>query len=236
MLPVLVTQKPSEIKILLVEDEVKVAAFIRKGLEDQHHEIDQAFDGDMAKRMIMSTDFDMVILDLIIPKSNGLEVCKYIRDQKKNVPVLMLTALGTTDDKVIGLESGADDYLVKPFQFAELLARINALARRKERIQEEVIHRVADLELNSSTHQVVRNGTPIRLTTKEFNLLELFIKNKNRVLSRVQIAESLWDYTFDTGSNVIDVYVNYLRNKIDKPFEKKLIHTIVGAGYVLKSE
>ena len=221
-------------KILLVEDEPKVAGFIRKGLEEQMHEIDQAYDGEMGKKLATQKDFDLIILDVILPKLDGVEVCRAIRKVNQQVPILMLTALGTTDDKVRGLESGADDYLVKPFQFKELLARVNALGRRRERIKAEPVYKVADLVMDNSSKEVHRGNELIRLTAREFLLLELFIKNKGRVLSRSEISEVLWDQSFESGSNVIDVYVNYLRNKIDKPFVKKLIHTVVGMGYILK--
>jgi two-component system copper resistance phosphate regulon response regulator CusR len=223
-------------RILLVEDEPKVASFIRKGLEEQMHEIIQAYDGEMGKRLAAEKDYDLIILDIILPKADGLEVCRHIRSHNATVPILMLTALGTTDDKVTGLESGADDYLVKPFQFKELVARVNALGRRKERGSQETIYRLADLEMNLSSKEVKREEAKIKLTAREFRLLELFMKNKGKVLSRPEIAELLWEDSFDSGSNVIDVYVNYLRNKIDKPFDKKLLHTVIGMGYVLKEE
>lgn len=223
-------------KILLVEDEPKVAAFIRKGLEEQNHEIEHAYDGFFGQKLALEKDFDLVILDVILPKISGVEVCREIRLHKKDVPILMLTALGTTDDKVLGFESGADDYLVKPFQFRELLARINALYRRRERKKEETVFHVADLEVNLDTKTVKRGDMVVKLTAREFALLELFLRNKGRVLSRIDIAETLWDQEFESGSNVIDVYVNYLRNKIDKNFSPKLIHTMIGMGYVLKEE
>jgi len=223
-------------KILLVEDEPKVVAFIRKGLEEQGHEVDNAYDGKFGIKLALEKDFDLLILDVILPHVNGIDVCREVRKANPSVPILMLTALGTTDDKVTGLEAGADDYLVKPFQFKELVARINALSRRRQRGHEETIYRVADLVVDMNAKTVVRDSNPIKLTAREFALLELFLRNKGRVLSRVDISESLWDQEFDAGSNVIDVYVNYLRNKIDKNFSPKLIHTMIGMGYVLKEE
>ena len=223
-------------KILLVEDEPKVAAFIRKGLEEQGHQVEHAYDGKFGLKLASENDFDLIILDVILPHINGIDVCREIRKDNQAVPILMLTALGTTDDKVTGLDAGADDYLVKPFQFKELVARINALSRRRQRVQNEPVYRIADLAVDVNAKTVIRDNTPIKLTAREFALLELFLRNKGRVLSRTDIAEALWDQQFDSGSNVIDVYVNYLRNKIDKNFSPKLIHTMIGMGYVLKEE
>ncbi len=223
-------------KILLVEDEPKVAAFIKKGLEEQQHEITEAYDGLMGKRFAFESDFDLIVLDINLPLLNGIELCRLIRKENNSIPILMLTALGTTDDKVIGFNAGADDYLVKPFQFRELIARVNALGRRKNLKQEETIISVADLSVNLQTMEVKRSNVLIKLTAKEFRLLEFFLRNKGRVLSRIDISEAIWDEQFESGSNVIDVYVNYLRNKIDKNFSPKLIHTIVGLGYAFKVE
>ena len=223
-------------RILVVEDEVSVSAFIKKGLEEQGHEILQAFDGAMGLKMALQQSFDLIILDIILPGMNGLEVCSKIREGGGvSVPILMLTALGTADDVVDGLNSGADDYLPKPFKFKELVARVRALGRRKNLNQTDTVLKVADLELNLDAKTVSRNGEPIKLTAREFNLLEYLIKNKGRVVSRVDILENVWEVDFDLGTNVIDVYVNYLRNKIDKGFEPRLIHTVVGMGYVLKA-
>ena len=223
-------------RILVVEDEVSVSAFMKKGLEEQGHEILQAFDGAMGLKMALQQSFDLIILDIILPGMNGLEVCSKIREGGGvSVPILMLTALGTADDVVDGLNSGADDYLPKPFKFKELVARVRALGRRKNLNQTDTVLKVADLELNLDAKTVSRNGEPIKLTAREFNLLEYLIKNKGRVVSRVDILENVWEVDFDLGTNVIDVYVNYLRNKIDKGFEPRLIHTVVGMGYVLKA-
>jgi DNA-binding response OmpR family regulator len=176
-------------------------------------------------------------MDLMIPYINGLELCKTLRADGVKTPVLMLTALGTTDDKVTGLDAGADDYLVKPFEFKELLARLRALTKRyTDNVQEIKVLGIADLEMNLDEKSVRRSGKQIDLTAKEFGLLEYFLKNKNRVISRTEIAEKVWDIHFDTGTNVIDVYINFLRKKIDKEFTPKLIHTMVGMGYVMKVE
>ena len=221
-------------RILLVEDEPKVAAFIKKGLEEQAYEVDQAYDGFFGKKLALENDYDLIILDVILPQKNGLEVCKEIRQIKPGVSILMLTALGSTDDKILGLDSGADDYLVKPFVFQELVARIRALTRRSYDAPANEILRLADLELNLTKKTVTRSGTPINLTAREFALLHYLMRNRERVVSRVDIIEQVWETSFDTGSNVIDVYINFLRKKIDKDFSPKLIHTLVGLGYVLK--
>ena len=221
-------------RIWLVEDEPKVAAFIKKGLEEQAYEVDQAYDGFFGKKLALENDYDLIILDVILPQKNGLEVCKEIRQIKPGVSILMLTALGSTDDKILGLDSGADDYLVKPFVFQELVARIRALTRRSYDAPANEILRLADLELNLTKKTVTRSGTPINLTAREFALLHYLMRNRERVVSRVDIIEQVWETSFDTGSNVIDVYINFLRKKIDKDFSPKLIHTLVGMGYVLK--
>ena len=221
-------------RVLLVEDEPKVAAFIKKGLEEQAYEVDQAYDGFFGKKLALQNDYDIIILDVILPLKNGTEVCQEIRKFKPGVAILMLTALGSTEDKILGLDSGADDYLVKPFVFQELLARIRALTRRTYESPANEIITIADLELNLSKKTVTRSGTPINLTAREFALLHYLMRNKERVVSRVDIIEQVWETSFDTGSNVIDVYINFLRKKIDKDFNPKLIHTLVGMGYVLK--
>ncbi|GEO06317.1 DNA-binding response regulator [Adhaeribacter aerolatus] len=221
-------------KILVVEDEPKVSAFIKKGLEEQAYEVDVAYDGYFGKKLATENEYDLVILDVILPKQSGVEVCREIRQQKPAIPILMLTALGSTDDKILGLDSGADDYLVKPFVFQELLARIRALTRRAYEVPNNEILKVADLELNLTKKTVIRSGVPISLTAREFSLLHYLLRNKERVVSRVDIIEQVWETSFDTGSNVIDVYINFLRKKIDKDFSPKLIHTLVGMGYVLK--
>jgi two-component system, OmpR family, copper resistance phosphate regulon response regulator CusR len=221
--------------ILLIEDEPKVSAFIRQGLEEQGHEVDVAFDGQMGKRLALGKKtYDIIILDLILPGINGLELCKAIRDGGIATPVLMLTALGTTDDKVQGFDAGADDYLVKPFEFRELLARIKALSKRTSGLNETSnTIRVANLELDLDKKLARREGNSIELTAKEFALLELLMRQKGRVLSRSEIAYRVWDLDFDTGTNVVDVYINLLRKKVDRDFEPKLIHTRIGMGYIL---
>ena len=220
--------------ILLVEDEPKVADFIKKGLEEQKHHVTVCYDGAEGERVSLEKDFDLVILDVVLPSISGLELCKRIRKQSSSMPILMLTALGTIQDKLSGFNSGVDDYLVKPFHFEELLMRINALARRKAMSAPGVIYTVDDLEMDSFKKTVKRAEKDIILTAKEFGLLELLLTNKNRVMSRSQISESVWGIDFDRGTNAIDVYINYLRNKIDKGFSHKLIHTVIGMGYVLR--
>jgi two-component system copper resistance phosphate regulon response regulator CusR len=219
-------------KILLVEDEPKVVEFIKKGLEEQGYETEVAYDGQMGERLAMKGKYNLIILDVILPYINGYELCKRIRDKGLQVPVLMLTALGTTDDKISGFDAGADDYLVKPFEFAELLARIKALTKRSSGlIQTSSQIKLADLELDLDKKTARRGDKNIELTAKEFALLEFLMKNKGKVVSRAEIAEKVWDITFDTGTNVVDVYINILRKKIDKDFEHKLIQTRIGLGY-----
>jgi len=223
--------------ILLVEDEQKVAAFIKKGLEVNNYEIEVAYDGQIGLRMGQNYVYDLIILDVNLPIINGFEVCKQLRESNIKTPILMLTALGTTKDKVLGFDLGADDYLVKPFEFDELTARVKALIKRAKAspsIQSTL--KVADLELDSDSKVVTRSGKTIELTAKEFMLLEYLMRNQGKVLSRVDIAEKIWDISFDTGTNVIDLYIYYLRKKIDKDFTPKLIHTQVGMGYVLKEK
>lgn len=224
-------------KILVVEDEPKVASFIKQGLEEQAYEVTVAYDGFFGHKLASENYYDAIILDLMIPYMNGLDVCRKLREENVRTPILMLTALGTTDDKVAGLDSGADDYLVKPFEFKELLARVRALNKRfTDNLQQPKVLKIADLEMNLNDKSVKRAGRNIDLTAKEFSLLEFLLKNKNRVVSRAEISEKVWDIHFDTGTNVIDVYVNFLRKKIDKEFDTKLIHTMVGMGYILKYE
>jgi two-component system copper resistance phosphate regulon response regulator CusR len=220
-------------KILIVEDEPKVASFIKKGLEENNHEAEIAYDGLSAEKLAMLYDYDLFILDIIIPGISGLDLCKKLKKINPNIPVLMLTALGTTDDKIIGFDAGANDYLVKPFEFRELLARVKVLLKRPDKSKEtgnKLI--VCDLELDLDKKAARRGDSYIDLTAKEFSLLEYFMRNNGRVLSRNDIAEKVWDIRFDFGTNVVDVYVNFLRKKIDKEFDKKLIHTRVGFGYV----
>jgi len=219
----------------VVEDEPKVAALIKKGLEENGFNVDIAYDGFVAYKMFEAREYDAIILDINLPYKNGIELCRDIRSINPRVPILMLTAMGTTEDKITGLDSGADDYLVKPFEFRELLARMKSLLRRSTNtISGGNNLKFLDLEMNLDTYEVMRGSTKIELTQKEFALLEYLLRNKGRVLSRIDIAEKIWDITFDTGTNVIDVYINFLRKKIDKDFSPKLIHTQTGIGYVLK--
>jgi two-component system, OmpR family, copper resistance phosphate regulon response regulator CusR len=220
-------------KILIVEDEPKVASFIKKGLEENNYEAEIVHDGLAAEKLALNNRFDMFILDIIIPGINGLELCKKLKSLNPNIPVLMLTALGTTDDKIIGFEAGANDYLVKPFEFRELLARVKVLVKKPEQTPEKAnMLVVGDVELDLERKVARRGVSYIDLTAKEFSLLEYFMRNSGRVLSRVDIAEKVWDIKFDFGTNVVDVYVNFLRKKIDKGYDKKMIHTRVGFGYV----
>lgn len=226
--------------ILVIEDERKVAAFLKDGLEEQGYQVDLAHDAESGEKLVFTKEYHMLLLDVIIPGMNGLSLCKKVKDAKPDLPVLMLTALGTTDDKVTGFDAGADDYLVKPFEFKELLARIKALTKRSlgaanEKAKEEIL-KVADLQLDLRKKVAIREGRVISLTAKEFALLEYLMRNKNRVMSRVDIAEKVWEITFDTGTNVVEVYVNILRKKIDKDFGKKLIQTRIGLGYVIQDE
>jgi len=219
-------------KILLVEDEPKVVEFIKKGLEEQGYETEVAYDGQIGERLALKGKYDLIILDVILPYLNGYELCKRLREKGQQVPVLMLTALGTTDDKISGFDAGADDYLVKPFEFAELLARIKVLTKRASGLMHTSIKiKIADLELDIEKKSARRGDKNIELTAKEFLLLEFLMRNKGKVVSRAEIAEKVWDITFDTGTNVVDVYINILRKKIDKDFEDKLIQTRIGMGY-----
>ena len=220
-------------KILIVEDEPKVASFIKKGLEENNYEAEVAYDGIFAEKLVKSNKYDLFILDIIIPGISGIELCKKLKITYPNIPVMMLTALGTTDDKISGFDAGANDYLVKPFEFRELLARVKVLLKKPDFSQEKTSSLVVgDLVLDLERKVVRRENTYIDLTAKEFSLLEDFMRNNGRVLSRIDIAEKVWDIKFDFGTNVVDVYVNFLRKKIDKGYEKKMIHTRVGFGYV----
>lgn len=220
-------------KILIVEDEPKVASFIKKGLEEDHFDAEIAYDGLSAEKLARQYKYDLVILDLIIPGIGGLDLCKRLKSYNPDIPVIMLTALGTTDDKLLGFDAGADDYLVKPFEFRELLARVKVLLKKSGQTATSINRLVfADLELDLDKKTATRDKTHIELTAKEFTLLEYFMRNSGRVLSRNDIAEKVWEVSFDFGTNVVDVYVNFLRKKIDKGFDKKLIHTKVGFGYI----
>ncbi len=222
-------------RILVVEDEKKVASFLKKGLEEEYYAVDTAFDGEEGLALAQINEYDLIILDIMLPKVDGMEVLRRIRGNGSSVPILMLTAKDSIEDIISGLDSGSDDYLTKPFSFAELLARVRALLRRKMTEKTDILM-VGDLSLSTSTHQVKRGERKIELTAKEYALLEYFMRNPNRILTRTLITEHVWDYHFDPSTNVVDVYVNYLRKKIDQGFEKKLIHTIRGSGYVMKEE
>jgi DNA-binding response OmpR family regulator len=213
--------------VLLIEDEVNVSAFIKKGLEEESFHVEVAFDGYTGKKLAIQETYDIIILDIILPQINGLELCRMLREEKIETPILMLSALGSTDNIVTGLKTGADDYLIKPFKFKELLARIDALIRRTQNRTINPIFNFAGLELNDFSKEVRRNGQLIKLTAREFSLLQYFFNNIGIVKSRTQILDSVW-------GNVVDVYVNYLRNKVDKDFSPKLIHTITGMGYIFK--
>ena len=219
-------------RILVVEDQRKTAQFIRKGLTEQGYAVDVVADGVDAERQARVVEYDLILLDVMLPGQDGLMVCQNLRRMKVRAPILMLTALTATEDKVKGLDSGADDYLGKPFEFAELLARVRALIRRHEKSNPRL--KVADLEIDVSTRKVTRAGQPIELTTKEFALLEYLMQRAGQVVSRTAISEHVWDMHFDSESNVIDVYVNFLRKKIDKGHKVPLLHTVVGVGYVVK--
>lgn len=224
-------------KLLIIEDEHDIASFLKKGLEENGHETQLAYDGEMGLRLAANMPFDVILLDIILPKMNGLEVCKKLRHELNfTKPILMLTALGTTDDIVEGLNIGADDYLVKPIKFKELLARLKALNRRSDSSNTTNVLEVGDLVLNQDSKEVKYLDDLVALTAREFNLLAYLIRNKGRVMSRVDILENVWEVNFDLGTNVIDVYMNYLRKKIDKRFNTKFLHTVVGMGYVIKEE
>jgi len=224
--------------ILVIEDEPKVASFIKRGLEELSFQVDVAYDGFAGEKLAATRTYDVILLDIIIPLKNGIELCKEIKSRKPDVPVLMLTALGTTGDKVSGFEAGADDYLLKPFEFAELIVRIKALTRRAKfsGVSRSNVLEFSDLKLDLDKKVAIRSGTVINLTAKEFLLLEYFLRHPERVISRPELAEKIWDVTFDTGTNVVEVYINILRKKIDRDFGKKLLHTRIGMGYIMSEK
>ncbi|WP_456312595.1 response regulator transcription factor [Pseudomonas shirazensis] len=222
-------------KLLIVEDEPNLLSILRKGFAENNNDVSVALDGKTALEMIQNYNFDVVILDVMLPDINGIEICRRLRADKNFVPILLLTALGTSENIVTGLNAGADDYLVKPFKFGELDARVNALNRRANQDTEKADTIViSDLEINGKAKTVKREGESIVLTAKEFKLLYYLAKNTGRIVSRDQILDNVWDINFDMNTNVVDVYINYLRKKIDKPFETKLIHTMKGLGYVIQ--
>lgn len=221
--------------ILLVEDEVKLRKSLSKGLTEQGMNIETAENGKEGLEKLCSNSFDVIVSDRVMPIMDGIEFTINVRERGIKTPILLLTALGSTEDKVTGLESGADDYLVKPFEFKELLARIKALSRRQvNSLAPKPRVKYSDIELNTESFEVFRNGHKLNLTTKEFALLEYFMKYPEKLITKTELYENVWDIDFDTNTNVVEVYINYLRNKVDKPFEKKLIHTVFGAGYILK--
>jgi two-component system copper resistance phosphate regulon response regulator CusR len=222
------------VRILLVEDEPRVAGFLAKGLREQTFAVDVARDGEEGLHLGSVNEYDLVILDVMLPRKDGHAVCRDLRTQGRRVPILMLTARGSVDDRVAGLDSGADDYLVKPFDFKELLARVRALLRRSAVLRPERL-RVADLTLDTAAHRVIRGGKPVELTAKEYALLEFLVLNEDRVVGREQIAQHVWDENFDPFSNVIDVYIKRLRAKVDAKGERRLIHTRRGEGYLLSA-
>ncbi|MBO9637154.1 response regulator transcription factor [Siphonobacter aquaeclarae] len=222
-------------KILLVEDEERLASFIRKGISAEGYEVEVAYDGRTGLSLFRRNIYDLLILDVNLPQLNGFELCRLVRSENETIPVLMLTALDSLADKADGFNAGADDYLAKPFEFQELLLRVRALTRRNGSRQRQVLQ-LADLELNLDTKTVTRGGKRIDLTTREYALMEYLMLNKGKTISRVDISERVWSLKFDSNTNVIDVYISYLRKKIDKDFSPKLLHTVVGMGYVLREE
>lgn len=225
-------------KILLIEDEPNVISFVRRGLLEAEHEVSVAMDGVTGLEMIYANPPDIILLDIMLPGINGIDLCRKVRSQKISVPIIMLTALGSSENIVKGLETGADDYVVKPFKFSELLARISAVARRSSGsgIQNGFLLTLDDLTVDTRGKIVTRGGEKINLTATEYNLLEFLVRNTGKVFSRLEIMERVWDINFDTNTNVVDVYINYLRRKIDKQGSKRLIHTVVGMGYVMRED
>ncbi|MCO6493779.1 MAG: response regulator transcription factor [Phaeodactylibacter sp.] len=223
-------------KVLLIEDEKNIASFIERSLASAGYEACVAYDGETGLDILSGQDFDVIILDIILPRKNGWEVCQHIRQQyRKDTPILMLSALNHTNHVVKGLEAGADDYMAKPFKLNELIARLHALVRRYRRqMPANRLLQYGGLEVNLESKEAFREGRPIKLTIREFKLLEFFMRNPGKALSRFELLEKVWGLDFDTGTNVVDVYVNYLRNKIDKGYTTKLIHTVYGMGYILK--
>ncbi|MDD5136345.1 MAG: response regulator transcription factor [Candidatus Omnitrophica bacterium] len=221
-------------RILVIEDERKIADFIKRGLKEEGYAVDASYDGENGLFLAKTNTYDLILLDLMLPKVDGITVCKRLREEKITSPIIMLTAKDAVKDKVTGLDAGADDYLTKPFAFEELLARIRAILRKKTEQEQATKLQVADLLLDLTTHKVMRAGKDIELTSKEFALLEYLMRNTGKVVTRTMISEHVWDIDFDTFTNVIDVYINYLRNKIDSGAKKKLIQTVRGRGYTLK--
>jgi two-component system, OmpR family, copper resistance phosphate regulon response regulator CusR len=231
-----VNQYFQSMKILLVDDDQQLVSFVKLGLEDHDMQVTTVYDGKMAERIATTREFDVIVLDVMLPGINGFELCKRIRYHKVQTPILMLTSLDSTDDKVTGFDTGADDYLSKPFDFPELLVRIRALHRRsKNRIIDPLIH-ISDLEIDTIGKKVRRSGKEIQLTATEYKILELLSQHKGKVFERIEIAQEIWGFSFNTGTNVIDVHINALRKKVDRNFTPKLIQTVVGFGYVLSEK
>lgn len=225
------------LNILLIEDEYGVSSFIKRGLEENHYHVTLAYEGRMGLSMALEKDFDIILLDVILPQINGFEICAELKKFKQEIPIIMLSALSTIKDKITGFDHGVDDYLTKPFHFDELLARINVLTRRRNlNTTPDLIYKAGDLSMDAYRKTVKRSDQEIVLTVKEYTLLEYLLVNKNKVISRTKIAEAVWGIGFNRGTNLIDVYINYLRSKIDKGFPTPLIHTVIGMGYILKDE
>lgn len=224
--------------ILLVEDEQKIADTLKLGLSENGYDVQVAYDGNIGLKLFETYPFDLAVLDINLPGINGYDLCKKIRNQNAQVPIIMLTALSSLNDKIEGYDAGADDYIIKPFEFKELLMKVRVLLKRTagQHVPVGNVLKAADLEMNLDSKEVKRDDKIINLTAKEFQLLEYLLRNKNRVVSRADLAINVWDIDFDTNTNVIDVYINYLRNKIDKKFSRKLIQTQVGMGYILKEK
>ena len=224
--------------ILIVEDEQKIADTLKLGLSENGYQAEVAYDGIIGQKLFESSSFSLVVLDINLPGLNGYDLCRKIRNKNSQIPIIMLTALSSLDDKIEGYDSGADDYIIKPFEFKELLMKIRVLLKRttNQNVPTGNVLKAGDLEMNLDSKEVKRNDIPINLTAKEFQLLEYLLRNKNKVVSRADLAINVWDIDFDTNTNVIDVYINYVRNKVDKQFEQKLIQTQVGMGYILKDK
>ncbi|MHC5362956.1 response regulator transcription factor [Myroides sp. LJL110] len=224
----------NELRVLVIEDDIRVAELLQRSLQAKNYQVDIAYDGYMGKKLALQKNYNLVITDVILPKINGVDLCKELKASLPELPIIMLTALGTTDDKVEGFDAGADDYLVKPFELRELYVRIRAVLKRFESSCSSNILQYADLHMDLNLKQFSRNGQAIHLTPKEFNLMQYLLLNPERVLSRAEISKNVWDTNFDTGTNFIDVYINYLRKKMDTDVHNKLIHTKSGMGFILK--
>jgi len=224
----------SSMNILLIEDEPKTLVYVKRGLEENGYAVDTAADGMEGRRLALEGNYQLIISDIVLPGMNGITLCQELRAMNNQTPLLMLTALGDVGNIVEGLDSGADDYLVKPFEFQELLARIRTLTKRTPSTPPTLLLTVGDLEMNLESRTVKRAGRSIQLTAREYSLLEFLLRNKGKVLSRQEIVRHVWGLDFDTGTNMVEVYINYLRRKIDKDFSEKLIHTQFGMGYVIK--